>query len=287
MREEIVAHSQQFQPYSEFNYVNMYAWDLRGSTRVTLLHDNLVLHMPDYMDGPDFYSFLGNNRVVDTTDILLNEAEALTDHRYLRLVPEVGALLLNATTKYDVTEEHDGHDYIISLPEVAAKYGPRYRNMRHEIYKFLGVHEHQTQFVELNPHDPHTQGEMIQVFLGREYQKTENNHANELLAIERLFDATPIFKVEARGLRIDDQLRAFIIYEKLAGGWSIGHFWKADISYRGIYRYLMNNVAQQLTTEGFHFMNIEQDLGIPGLKYLKNLLRPVDHLKKFAVTDRA
>ena len=89
----------------------------------------------------------------------------------------------------------------------------------------------------------------------------------------------------AYGLEIDRQLKAFIICEIVDQDWAIGHFWKADISYSGIYSYLMHYTSEVLTQLGISKMNIQQDLGLEGLRRFKNFMRPIARLKKYTITD--
>src|ERR1019366_4090908 len=140
VHEDIAEYTARYPPYSEFNYVNISSWDLVDSARVSMLNGNMVICLPDYISGTEFYSFLGDNEASITATTLLNEAEQNTSVRELRLVPEIGALSLKNSDLFNVVEDPDGHDYVLSLAEVAAKRGTKFRNMRHEISIFTDRH---------------------------------------------------------------------------------------------------------------------------------------------------
>jgi len=46
---------------------------------------------------------------------------------------------------------------------------------------------------------------------------------------------------------------------------------------------MMHVLARELAAAGVHTMNVEQDLGIPGLREHKERQRPVAILKKYTV----
>jgi len=290
IKDAFAAQTARYLPYSDFTFVNIVSWDAAETAQTTMLHDNLVVRMSDYVDGAVFYSFLGDNRVDETVDVLLDEAEKHTGTRQLRLVPEIGARALMQPNGYAIEEDPDEHDYVISLPAIVDRWGARFRHMRREVNFFSTNYERHSDFQELDIRNPAVQTEITSVFLEREasklVQQHGNNYDNELVALGRLFDYVDPVALRTFGLAIQGVLKAFIVCETLDEEWCVGHFWKADTNYRGIYRYLMTRVAERLTADGLVSMNIEQDLGIEGLKRMKSFLNPVDRLKKYTITDR-
>ena len=64
------------------------------------------------------------------------------------------------------------------------------------------------------------------------------------------------------------------------------HFIKADKQYEGIYTFLQSRVASEAYKQGYKYINLEQDLGIPGLKKNKLTWQPSKYLKKFIVKPK-
>lgn len=60
-KEEIEKFTSKYPPYSDFNFVSMWSWDVRGDMRVSKLNNNLVVRFTDYLTGSPFFSFLGDN----------------------------------------------------------------------------------------------------------------------------------------------------------------------------------------------------------------------------------
>ena len=67
----------------------------------------------------------------------------------------------------------------------------------------------------------------------------------------------------------------------------MGHFAKCDAEFSGLSHYLYQATARAMSDRGGRYLNVQEDLGIAGLRTFKMLLRPVSFLKKYAVTCRA
>ena len=65
-KEDVEAFTKKFPPYSDFNFVSMWSWDIKGEMRLSILNGNLVVRFTDYITGDPFYSFLGNNKTNET-----------------------------------------------------------------------------------------------------------------------------------------------------------------------------------------------------------------------------
>ena len=115
--------------------------------------------------------------------------------------------------------------------------------------------------------------------------REEKNYeiAHELEAMERLFSNNVNENFIGIGIRYLDELLGFIILEMLPWKYSIGHFWKCNTQFGGIYEFLKQESAKILLERGMLFLNFEQDLGIPNLRQAKMKFRPSAFLKKYRV----
>ena len=81
-----------------------------------------------------------------------------------------------------------------------------------------------------------------------------------------------------------NSLSAFWILGILEDGYSISHFEKADtVSHQGVFAFVKKQVAHLLTEKGTTHVNLELDLGIPGLRRSKSSYAPHKHLRKYVV----
>lgn len=273
-------------PYAEFNFVNLLSWDREGRGAVSYLHDNLVLFFPDYVDDVEFISVLGANEIGKTVRQLLRFADKYLINAQLRMVPETVARQLKASS-VTVIEDGSNHDYVIDVSDLSAMQGPALRRFRRAVHTFQRAHGHDTSFTSLDICNTAIQRDVLRIFTARAKAKLDTDAAFELQALTRLLDHAKYFDLACFGVSVENILRAFIICERLADGWSIGHFWKGDTEFRGIYSYLMQHTAGAMLEEKITRMNIQQDLGISGLRFFKSSFAPVMNLKKFTIQSRA
>ena len=70
-KQEVEKITFRFPPYSDFNFSNLLAWDLKREMGFSILNNNLVVKFTDYVNGQPFLSFLGDNMVNETARELI------------------------------------------------------------------------------------------------------------------------------------------------------------------------------------------------------------------------
>ena len=89
------------------------------------------------------------------------------------------------------------------------------------------------------------------------------------------------------GIFIEEFLAAFWVLEDIGNGYAISHFEKANLDkYIGIFPFIKKKTAEILHKRDLVYVNLEQDLGIPGLRKNKKSYYPQHFLKKFTVSLR-
>ena len=106
---------------------------------------------------------------------------------------------------------------------------------------------------------------------------------NERAAMERLLAVSSALRLLGAGVYLHGGMIAFSIIELLEGGYAMGHFAKCDANFNGLSHFLYQATACALCDRGGRLLNVQEDLGIEGLRTFKTLLRPVSFLKKYAV----
>ncbi len=65
-REAVEAHTHRYEPYSDFNFTSLWAWDTSGERMISELNGNLVVRFTDYSTHEPFLSFLGDSQTEHT-----------------------------------------------------------------------------------------------------------------------------------------------------------------------------------------------------------------------------
>lgn len=123
--------------------------------------------------------------------------------------------------------------------------------------------------------DAKTRGEAID-FLGQIESKSDTEPCKE--GLERLEE----LGLEGMAFFVEGRPVGFILGEALPQETFVVHFAKADVSYKGLYQYMMQAFAKKLAGR-FRLLNLEEDLGIPSLHQSKHSYHPLQMTPKYRV----
>jgi len=284
---DIKKFTSEFLPYSDFNFISMWSWDIKGEMCFSQLNGNLVVRFTDYINGDPFYSFLGNNKVNETAKTLIELSEKEGIRPVLELISEESIKKID-DKKFKIEEDRTHFDYIFSTSQLATFVGKKYKTKRNDINKLLTLYP-DVVFKFENSISP-TLREGIANLSQKWTVKKELNHEADNLSFENEKKAlSKILQIESNNLLIftcflNNNLLGFEIDEILSNRHSIAHFSKVDTSYNGLNDLLNMRLSQHLKNEGVEFCNWEQDLGIENLKKSKMSYSPIKFFKKYKVS---
>lgn len=286
-KEEIEKITNKFPPYSDYNFTSMFGYDTEGILELSLLHNNLVIMFTDYVINKPFFSFIGNNQPLETATILLNEASKKNILPYLKLIPEVNITEeIKSNRSLSIEEDRDNFDYILSIKDIATLSNKHY-NKKKQFMTFVRTYPNRS-ILELNFQNKQVREQLISLFnkWKKDKEKTDEETITELTAIKKTIENSTYLRLVGLGLYIDNQLIGFSIADLEHDGYAQFHFVKGNMSYKGIFATLYVYLAQFLYKNGYKYMNIEQDLGISGLREAKEQWHPVKFLKKYTIKRR-
>ncbi|MBI3282863.1 DUF2156 domain-containing protein [Candidatus Curtissbacteria bacterium] len=285
-KENIEWITKQYPPYSDYNFVSLWSWDVKEAAQVAKIHDNLVIRFHDYISGEVFYSFLGTHKAHEVVTMLLDQSRADQISSKLKLIPECVIPSLGSSPSFAIEEDRDNFDYILSVPELMTLSGNKYGPKRNFLNRFKKLHGDKAKIVPLTLTDPSVQREIETLFYRWEEVrgKAREETDNELKTIAKFFRGADQFTLSAIGLVVNGKLSGFSIDEVVHDGYGIIHFEKADTAYVGIFEYLKQQTAIHLGKTGCKYINYEQDLGLEGLRKAKLSYRPVGYLKKYTIS---
>jgi hypothetical protein len=286
--EAVQRYTTRYAPFSDFNFACLWSWNIDSSVLLSQLNGNLVVRLEDYVTGEAFYSFLGDCRVNETVETLIDLSlrENLTPR--LQLVPEVAAGQLD-TNRFAITEDDRHADYILMVDRLCSYQGSRLASKRNEVRKFLRLCP-ETRFKALDLHDPSVIAQCRTLFRRwneRRSAEGDPEAEREFKAFGRCLQGQAYFPLIGAGIFADEVLVAASILEVVDNQYAFTHFEKADMAnFPGIGSFLNQQVANLLASRGIQYINIEQDLGIAGLRLNKRSYFPCGYLRKFSVSYR-
>jgi uncharacterized protein len=286
--EDVQRYTARYAPFSDFNFACLWSWNIESRVLLSELNGNLVVRLGDYVNGEVFYSFLGDSRVNDTVEALIDLSCRENLEPRLQLVPEVAAGQLDPD-RFAVTEDDRHADYILMVDRLCTYQGSRLASKRNEVRKFLRLCP-QTRFETLDLDDAAIIEQCQRLFRRWNAQRGaphDPDTGREFKAFDRCLKSQSHFPLIGAGIFADDELVALSILEIVDNKYAFTHFEKADIAnFPGIGSFLNQQVASLLAARGIEYINIEQDLGIAGLRMSKRSYFPCGYLRKFSVSYR-
>lgn len=280
---EVHKYLNKYLPYSDYNFLSLWSYNIEEDTIISILNDNLVIRFRDYITKSPFYSFLGHTKIKHTLEELLKLSSKEGLKPILKLIPETN-FFHETPQGFDIQEDRDNFDYVFSSHELSELKGSRFHSQRNFINRFQLLYSSCTVEV-IDIHTPEIKEAIIEIFhkwsQGKGKLKEEIEH--ELIALERTIRHGHFFKLFSVGIFDKENLIGFMIGDLDHADYCETHFAKADIKYTGIFYVLYNNFAKQLVSMGYKYINNEQDLGIPGLRHSKEQWNPVRFFKKYII----
>ena len=281
-REEVERLTRKLPPYSDFNFVSMWSWDIHSSMGLSILNKNLVVLFEDYVSQTPFLSFIGENAIENTAITLAEFYMKNYGSGTLRLVPEEIATALPETS-FSIKPDRDSYDYIYSVSHLANMSSWSKNSSGKKIRKFLRSESpYTTKHLAIREI---SKEEYLHLFKKWADGKNIDNHFefSEYKAFNRFLQLEGK-NIKFVSLYIKDSLCGFTAYEMTSNDFALSHFAKADLHSWGAAGDMLNwEEAKILQEKGIKYFNWEQDLGITGLRYAKEKYKHTFFLKKFVV----
>lgn len=271
-----------FPPYSDFNFSNLWAWDLKGEMGLSILNNNLVVKFTDYVNGQPFFSFLGDNMMNETARELIMFSEKNYKTNILKLMPEIIVSFLDKS-EFDVISDKDSNDYVYSVKHLINMNNWRGHSSSKGIKKFLKLYP--DYVVKICSLQEIVKDDYIDFF--KKWTKAKNIknflEFKEYQAFKRFLEIKDD-NIKVVSLYKNKFLIGFTMYEICSDTYALSHFIKTDTSYHGNVNDILNwEEAKFLDTHRILYFNWQQDLGIPGLRKSKEKYKPDSFFNKFFV----
>lgn len=170
--------------------------------------------------------------------------------------------------------DRDHFDYVYRVSDLAELHGKHYLKIRSQIHKFRKNYKHTVE-----PITPENREELI-IFLEKwcEMKRCENGSflAHEIEATSYAVEHFSELSLQGLFIRVDSEVGAISIFERLNAETSLVHFEKGMMEYEGIYKAINLETAKALASE-VKYINRESDLGVAGLREAKMRYHP-DHM---------
>jgi hypothetical protein len=196
-------------------------------------------------------------------------------------VPEAHIESLAGTRHVQVVAERDSFDYVYAVSDLVTLAGRKYDGKRNLIKKFKATHRYEYRPLDrglldgcLDFHDEWCQIKDCASDVGL---MAESDALREIISSYEAFGLT------GAAITVEGRVRAFAVAERLNAQTMVVHILKAHADAKGLYQCMLNEFLSR-EAGGYAYVNLEQDLGIAGLRKAKESYYPRYLVTKFTVS---
>ena len=260
---------------SEFTFTNLYSWREAYKIKVSVLGDFIILRSES---EPQFrlFDLIGRGDKKKVVKSILNDFKA----SFMR-IPKETAGLFRDDAGFEIEEDMNNSDYLYRAEDLIALKGGKYDGKRNLIKKFRLDNSY--EYVTMNI------GNTDECLMFEDRWCTIKNCdwieglSNERRAIGEMMENYSDFELIGGMIKIQGNISAVALAQRLNPNTLVMHVLKADPNVSGLYQVMLQEF---LTHEAgsFNYVNLEQDLGIEGLRKSKQSYHPVEMVKKYILS---
>jgi len=171
-------------------------------------------------------------------------------------------------------------DYVYLTSDLAKLQGSGYSKIRNRVNKFKKNYNYRVEKINKDSIPE------IKKFL-KHWYIYKNCESDVLLKNEKkaiIYSMDHFFELKLDGIviRVDDNISAIAVYEKMNKDTAVVHYEKGSPYHDGIYK-VINQETAKILQKNFKFINRESDMGLPGLRRVKMSYRPHHMIKVYHV----
>jgi hypothetical protein len=265
---------------SDVNFTNMFIWNDYYHFTWTRAFDCLcLLAAPDEQD-PFALPPLGGGDKLKAAEFLFSQLKTPV---MSRVPQETADMLTQNRPAWKISPDPDNDDYVYLSEKLINLSGRRMHQKKNHYNHFVQNNRYELAEVteDLIP-------ELVTVEDLWLTAKTEKiGHQSHLImekkAVHLLLANLAYLGLQGLAIRIDGRIEAFTLGEIMTPDTALIHVEKGNPDIRGIYVALCSNFCRRYYSH-LTYINREQDLGLPGLKFSKESLKPDHKGFKFVVT---
>ncbi len=261
---------------------NLYIWRECEVPSITLINGNLCIQIESHFEPRYFLEPLGTNKLPETIEVCLGHAGRVSrvQESLTRLLPP---------DRFHMVPLRDHFDYVYEMQDLIELKGKKYDGKRNQIKKFARLHPGY-EFVRLEK--DHLEGALD--LFGRWLRERENgngagsttmpaSHDCQRHALEGAFANFDRLNLKGGAICVAGQMEGFIVGSAGDAVTVTAHLQYANYKLPGIYQALLWETCRNILSS-YTYINLEEDLGIPGLRKTKLSYQPHHLEKKFLIT---
>ena len=260
---------------SEFTFTNLYSWRRAYSLRVSFW-DGLIILCSESEGRKRFFNPIGKGDMKASVEKIFKDSGGI----FFRLPEEIKALFAE-DKRFRIEPDRDNWDYLYSTVDLIHLAGKKYDGKRNLIKRFKS--ERAYEYIILDAGNAGLCLDFEEVWCSVKNCDKVKGLSQEKRAIKDMVENFSLFGLIGAAIQINGVVCAIAIAQKLNPDTMVMHILKADPTIAGLYQTM---VQEFIFREGvsFRYVNMEQDLGIEGLRKAKLSYHPCSMVNKYTLS---
>ncbi len=280
-----------FSPYVDIHPENLYVWlNIHNDLAISKSDGAIILSYTNALDKDNHNIIPLANPINDlVVKKIMSYLESISKPLEIREIPSIICNKLDQN-QWRIDDDRDSFEYILDTDQQSKLEGKIFHHQRRRINYF--EREHPSNTVEINFYKEFNDN-LKQTFYHHIDSMPFNSNINssqdnviEPITIRKNLEYASIFNKKALEIRINGNVVSLVMFSYLDENTAAINHLKVDYSVQYIFQYTIYQLAKILKQEGINEMNVEQDLGISGLRIFKERLRPSRFLEKKIIRPR-
>jgi hypothetical protein len=262
----------------ELSPSNLFIWSDFDRPQLTIINNNLCIFINPLNESPYFLQPLGITNLPETLNIGFSHCAKIS-----RVTKDFLALLPHH--RYKTVELRSHSDYLYEVKTLAELKGRKFDGKRNHLKNFHKRHPNY-QYLPLTCD---LKNDCLAVFEAWFAARAESRyfprlaHTAQKAALEKAFKYGDRLGLIGGAISLNHQLAGFMIGSRLNKETLAAHFQYGRPDISGIFPALIWETCNR-TFANYKYINLEQDLGIPGLRQSKLSYHPLKLVEKFELT---
>jgi uncharacterized protein len=260
---------------SEFTFTNLFSWRQAYGYEVSMLNGLIILRAGSGKPAC-FLQPIGPGDAAGAVKQILRDLNA----RFCR-ISESLSVIFKDDNAFKVEEDRNNFDYLYLSAGLVNLAGRQYDGKRNQIKKFRSGYKY--DYATIKGPDAGQILELEEAWCGIKGCDMIEGLNNERQAIREIVEHFEEFKLISGIIKLENRACAVAIAEALNSETLVVHVFKADSDIPGLYQTMLNDFLRSNAGD-FKYINLEQDLGVPGLRASKQSYHPVKMIGKYTIS---
>ena len=260
---------------SEFTFTNLFGWRGAYNYEVSFLGGLLILRL-GIGEPVRFLQPLGAVDPAEAMERVLEKTKGV----FIR-IPENIAGFFEKNSRFKVEEDRNNWDYLYLCSDLINLPGRKYDGKRNQIKRFKSEYDY--VYMDINASEASLILEFEETWCNFKDCDHVEGLNNERQMIRQVIAHFADFGLKSGAIKVNGKIRAMAIAEALNVDTLVMHILKADPAMAGLYQVMLNDFLR-VHADVFKYVNLEQDLGVAGMRASKQSYQPESLIKKYTIS---